>query len=443
MNTQFVYSTLSTLGEIKPDDNWLNYASLGIKPSHVDQLITLIEQADDGDPDVEKPDTWTGLHAMRAIAQLKSLEATQKILDLSLKKQNAFWFDEELHNVIAELGTPHLPWMLKNLSNEALDPLFRGGFAEAISTISKRDKSCHDTLKSELIQFLDNNVSSSRFLNAFVINILVEINATDAIESIRKAFEVGKVDITFNGDLEDLEIELGIRDKRSTPKPNYNKIGSDVWIDPSTIDFDNPIEVVDYFFQKYGNDNSILSASELDGFLAAIACSNKLIAPSHWLPEIWGNEEDSPCWESDAEFMQFFNAVMQLYNGNLDELQSGRYTALFLEPIMEPQNAIVEEWCYGFKRGMLLWEELSEHKMEKIRSLMIPIMLFSSDSSDTYSKLLSSDNIEDYKNLIEPNVVKIYRLLHQSTMVRSETKIGRNDPCPCGSGKKFKKCCLH
>ncbi|WP_204478448.1 SEC-C metal-binding domain-containing protein, partial [Aeromonas veronii] len=22
-------------------------------------------------------------------------------------------------------------------------------------------------------------------------------------------------------------------------------------------------------------------------------------------------------------------------------------------------------------------------------------------------------------------------------------KIGRNDPCPCGSGKKFKQCCLH
>lgn len=21
--------------------------------------------------------------------------------------------------------------------------------------------------------------------------------------------------------------------------------------------------------------------------------------------------------------------------------------------------------------------------------------------------------------------------------------IGRNDPCPCGSGKKYKKCCLH
>jgi SEC-C motif-containing protein len=27
------------------------------------------------------------------------------------------------------------------------------------------------------------------------------------------------------------------------------------------------------------------------------------------------------------------------------------------------------------------------------------------------------------------------------TFVRDEAKVGRNDPCPCGSGKKYKKCC--
>ena len=26
---------------------------------------------------------------------------------------------------------------------------------------------------------------------------------------------------------------------------------------------------------------------------------------------------------------------------------------------------------------------------------------------------------------------------------KTKTKIGRNDPCPCGSGLKYKKCCLH
>lgn len=27
-------------------------------------------------------------------------------------------------------------------------------------------------------------------------------------------------------------------------------------------------------------------------------------------------------------------------------------------------------------------------------------------------------------------------------MARRPPKVGRNEPCPCGSGKKFKKCCL-
>ncbi|MBP9707962.1 MAG: SEC-C domain-containing protein [Oligoflexales bacterium] len=31
---------------------------------------------------------------------------------------------------------------------------------------------------------------------------------------------------------------------------------------------------------------------------------------------------------------------------------------------------------------------------------------------------------------------------HQQPYMRAGEKIGRNDPCLCGSGKKFKKCCL-
>jgi uncharacterized protein YecA (UPF0149 family) len=29
----------------------------------------------------------------------------------------------------------------------------------------------------------------------------------------------------------------------------------------------------------------------------------------------------------------------------------------------------------------------------------------------------------------------------QAPFVRAQPKVGRNDPCPCGSGSKFKKCC--
>ena len=35
----------------------------------------------------------------------------------------------------------------------------------------------------------------------------------------------------------------------------------------------------------------------------------------------------------------------------------------------------------------------------------------------------------------------LYKEQKESTTIRKEKKIGRNDPCPCGSGKKYKKCC--
>lgn len=35
---------------------------------------------------------------------------------------------------------------------------------------------------------------------------------------------------------------------------------------------------------------------------------------------------------------------------------------------------------------------------------------------------------------------EIRKAFNNSKTVRSEVRIGRNDPCPCGSGKKYKKC---
>lgn len=41
----------------------------------------------------------------------------------------------------------------------------------------------------------------------------------------------------------------------------------------------------------------------------------------------------------------------------------------------------------------------------------------------------------------EEELKKLYKEQKESTTIRKEKKIRRNDPCPCGSGKKYKKCC--
>ena len=41
----------------------------------------------------------------------------------------------------------------------------------------------------------------------------------------------------------------------------------------------------------------------------------------------------------------------------------------------------------------------------------------------------------------ESELKRLYKEQKESGTIRKPKKIGRNDPCPCGSGKKYKKCC--
>ena len=50
--------------------------------------------------------------------------------------------------------------------------------------------------------------------------------------------------------------------------------------------------------------------------------------------------------------------------------------------------------------------------------------------------------LEAWNNLIpEDRRKELYKEQKAAHTVRKEAKVGRNDPCPCGSGKKYKQCC--
>ena len=50
-----------------------------------------------------------------------------------------------------------------------------------------------------------------------------------------------------------------------------------------------------------------------------------------------------------------------------------------------------------------------------------------------------------YKAELDPakpeNIADLTRLLNPPKPIVAEKKVGRNEPCPCGSGKKYKNCC--
>jgi len=59
------------------------------------------------------------------------------------------------------------------------------------------------------------------------------------------------------------------------------------------------------------------------------------------------------------------------------------------------------------------------------------------DHQDTFDDMAEYDD-EEYDEKEIP-----FYLNEKSKPIVNHEKTGRNDPCPCGSGKKYKKCCLN
>ncbi|MCA9096370.1 MAG: SEC-C domain-containing protein, partial [Planctomycetaceae bacterium] len=101
------------------------------------------------------------------------------------------------------------------------------------------------------------------------------------------------------------------------------------------------------------------------------------------------------------------------------------------------------------REGMKAFEQMWDGISERVTSA---IFRLESDSSPQYLDSLWSDAIAVHS--AAPSAADEYETNQSQTSaggdpepvkpIRNfEQKVGRNDPCPCGSGKKFKKCCLH
>lgn len=51
-------------------------------------------------------------------------------------------------------------------------------------------------------------------------------------------------------------------------------------------------------------------------------------------------------------------------------------------------------------------------------------------------------NLEEWNDIFDEDTrKKLYKEQKESTTIHKDKKVYPNDPCPCGSGKKYKKCC--
>jgi uncharacterized protein len=194
-----------------------------------------------------------------------------------------------------------------------------------------------------------------------------------------------------------------------------------------------------------------MSPMELDGYLTGIVVSPDLLLPSRWLRRIWG--ENEPTFDSLDQMQTIIAAVMDHYNAIIAALDAGfkqieanktaDYRPLFLAGSGKPNHDVVRTWVRGFGKAMALaperWSSLAND--ERLQPLLTPFVGFLDVTDPGFEPADSIDELLDKAATAIPRVTIILRKIAQFAAAGRRSKIGRNDPCPCGSGLKYKRCC--
>ena len=196
-------------------------------------------------------------------------------------------------------------------------------------------------------------------------------------------------------------------------------------------------------------DEGILGVSELDGFLTALVSGPNVIVPSRWLPAMWGVEE--PVWESAEEFQEIFGLIARHQNSIAATLlqEPEAFEPMFCErEVKGKKYLIVDEWCHGYMRGVALDADAWSASDAGIEPLLRPIQLWGTEEGWRKIDAMSdADQIRE-QNAIASSVRALHKYwldrrdLQGAPIRRSSAKVGRNDSCPCGCGRKYKHCCL-
>lgn len=205
-----------------------------------------------------------------------------------------------------------------------------------------------------------------------------------------------------------------------------------------------------------------MNYAELHGFLFALACSPEPLKPDEWQPMIFNGEDAR--FASQEESKAIMAAIMAIHDETTRQVQEQQvalpeFCGLADEPMENfAGDAPISHWARGFLHGhdwlSEVWEAyIPEEMSEELGSCLIVLTFFAEqklaqeyckESEATVETMAESviDHIESALSSYAHMGHAIQLALGPRTPYVREQKIGRNDPCPCGSGKKYKQCCM-
>lgn len=224
---------------------------------------------------------------------------------------------------------------------------------------------------------------------------------------------------------------------------------------------DEDLDRLDAALMALPEDNDPMLLTEFDGFCAGLVTCPELIPPSVWLKHVWGLG-GPPEFRDLSEMQAVLDLVMAHYNRVVEMLMvSGVYSPV-LDEDQRNGDILWEFWMTGFSAAMRLrpaaWDAIRHSgdaraikALKQMDELAQVADRLSHGKPNKSAKLVAQapdlipELVEDLNAFtksrdnggIQPGFPLAANL---ASTPAGSARVGRNDPCPCGSGKKFKKC---
>ncbi len=233
-------------------------------------------------------------------------------------------------------------------------------------------------------------------------------------------------------------------------------------LDDLLLDTPEPLEPVD--------------AVMLDGYLCGVIVQPVLLETATWLAHVFDFDGRPLPDDADAEWLQRTTALILRRHAALNHaiVEDGWFDPLVLEFDAEhPREAVPNDtkagevdpaaglspvsqalmpWVAGFQHATVCFPDLAELPDDAVMASLARLYRHLPAETDEEREIVATldrehplATLDDAMEELVVTVADLQELTREQrykveTVKRETPKIGRNDPCPCGSGKKFKQC---
>lgn len=194
-----------------------------------------------------------------------------------------------------------------------------------------------------------------------------------------------------------------------------------------------------------------MTLDAIQGLICAVASSPQPVPSEKWIPVVLGEGK----FKSEAEAKEAEQLLLRFHDDTFRELAGEDGINMLSYPVEEGEEELAL-WCDGYLEGTQLsepgWFEAGEDE-EMVSELLYPFMLLSGRLKEgALEEEAEWPGLEEERRLLDEaresiavDIAQAYhfwfeRRVNREPIRREATKVGRNDPCPCGSGKKYKAC---